>query len=365
MTRWVPMLMVVVGCNPVLSPVVEQQAQAVTAVTKPPRVVWVLDSSGSLMTPVDPTAPACPAGCGTSSPCPAQCETRLSLLRAGLQSLATTLPPARNGAVIYPSDATCGPPTTWVAPVPPTASTESLQLISTRYQATTPLGGTPTAAALDFVARTLPDEPDTETFVVLVTDGLPNCNAANPNNQCAGPNPACRCAISACTGSLCALGCLDDLGTIDSSRALARTHASLLVVGLGPEVIGSGSQVLSSLEISLPRVCATNADCRVGTRCAPTGVCEERFYAVESLADFSRPSKRIFDAVDRSTRCTFWLEHEVVPTELTVLVADAPLAATSWALEGGRRVRLSPAACEGLGAAQPAFHWRPGTAGKE
>lgn len=355
------------ACSPVLEPVVtvEQQAQALTAQASPPRVVWVLDGSGSLASSADSTIPGCACGPGTATPaCPPGCETRKSLLVASLEALVSSMPPARNAAVVFPSDALCGAPVTFATQVPPAASTDSLAQVAALYAARSPLGGTPTRAALSFVASALPAEPEAETFVVLVTDGQPNCNPGNPNHQCAVVNPSCRCTTTTCTGSLCALGCLDDLGAIDASRALAQRGIGLMVVGVGPEVVGSDAAVLSSLEISLPRLCTSASDCRAGTACGPTGACEERFYAVTSRADFDRPATRLIDAVARGQRCTWWLEREVAAGDLFVLVDERPVLAGELSLTDARRVRLSGVACLQLlagPALTPRFLWRPGT----
>src|SRR5213076_2081393 len=56
-------------------------------------------------------------------------------------------------------------------------------------------GGTPTGLSLSFVGG-LPElnDPKREDFVLLLTDGLPNCNPSNPNT-CTTP-AACNCTLS-------------------------------------------------------------------------------------------------------------------------------------------------------------------------
>ena len=86
---------------------------------------------------------------------------------------------------------------------------------------TTPEGGTPTAAALNNAASSLAalGSTDAQKYIILATDGGPNCN------YLLDANPSCSCMYAStqeycCTqypGSTCFFGstCLDDQGTLD------------------------------------------------------------------------------------------------------------------------------------------------------
>jgi hypothetical protein len=102
-------------------------------------------------------------------------------------------------------------------------------------EAATPAGGTPTAAALRNAAASLEDfgASDAPRYLVLATDGGPNCN------YFLDASSGCSCthaeAAACCTNSpaVCYFGssCLDDAGTLG-------VIAELYSAGLGTFVIG-------------------------------------------------------------------------------------------------------------------------------
>jgi hypothetical protein len=100
-------------------------------------------------------------------------------------------------------------------------------------------GGTPTAATLEQLAPAIEAIPG-KTYVILATDGGPNCDAAaictaatctnNIENQpsCPPAGPNC-CAADAGAG---AGGCLDSQPTIDAVTALSQAGIPVYVVGV-------------------------------------------------------------------------------------------------------------------------------------
>jgi hypothetical protein len=119
------------ACTPV-------QPVALTLTANTPRVVWVLDASGSVVVPTDPSSPDCPSGCGPGGPaCPPACSTRKSELLAGLARFSSLPTSVLHTAVIYPSDTTCAGPTT-------AQPNLALADVITAYAQHTPAGGTPT-----------------------------------------------------------------------------------------------------------------------------------------------------------------------------------------------------------------------------
>lgn len=334
------------ACSPLLTPLSERQLQPLTAETRPARVVWLVDRSGSLLTPVDPEDSACPANCGPTSLCPANCPTRHSQLVAGLGTLANALPATTtHAAVFFPTGTQCGAPT---------QVSEGLTAAQVAAAAATtiPIGGTPTAQALQYVAS-LPARA-VETFVVLLTDGVPNCNPSNPNQICTSQTPqaitACQCTGTNCsTSSMCSLGCLDDLSTVNASHALVAQGLQLLVIGLGADLSTVRSSApLSALEMALPRTCVTAADCSGGGSCS-AGLCSERVFLTERETDYEAPALRLAEAVRRSERCTWWLPREVLAKDLVVSVGGAET--DDWSLTGagaGQRLVFGTAACAQL-----------------
>lgn len=241
-----------------------------------PNLMLLLDTSGSMLLPVNPAAPQCPANCGTgSAPCPAACATRIAEVKATLDAfLTTSVTSARVGLTTFPTDAVCGAPSSVRVELPSPSFDDDAQApeLEARaqqaravVQAVSPMGGTPTAEALRFVGAlpSLQDENDLRNdFVVLVTDGLPNCNDGHPANLCqpdaalcgagaavcAAQREACACTVSSCEGSLCAKGCLDDEGTLAAVEALRQRGIRTVVVGFGADVVsGEASRVLGAL----------------------------------------------------------------------------------------------------------------------
>jgi hypothetical protein len=339
------LLVTLAGCNPVLTPVQQQQPIALTTTANTPRVVWVMDSSGSIAQPVNPQSPDCPAGCGPSGgACPTACATRKSELLAGLTNFSSLPGNVLHSAIIYPGDNSCGGPT---------SIQENLALadVINAYAQHLPVGGTPTAFALEYAAAQ-PAPAATETFVVLVTDGLPNCNATNPNNTCTDGSlsqiTACRCTTSSCGpgSALCAKGCVDDLGTFNAAQTLADTGAELMVVGVGEE-LANASGTLSSMKLGLPHTCSTPSDCP-GSTCGADGLCSNRLYLGSLAGDYRAPANRLNAAVRQSAACTFWLDRDVLAQNLTLTREGVAVPAAEWTLVGTRQLKTSGATCSAL-----------------
>lgn len=358
------------GCTPTLTPVFARQATPLTSQANPPRIIWVFDNSGSLEVPVDPAASSCTAGCGLpTNRCPPGCPTRKDLRLAGLDRFESAIPSSvTHAAVFYPSDALCGPPSFF-------DSNLSMPQLISNVAIRAPIGGSPTGPALRYVAS-LPQIAQAETFVVLLTDGLPNCNSDNPFNVCsvdpadagaaAEALQACRCTTATCWPAVvCAQGCLDELATVAASHQLVEHEMRLMVVALGSDIALGPSiarSSLASMEIDLGPACTSEADCE-GRACGADGFCVDKLYVAPAAADFEAPARRLADAVQRSARCTWWLPRQVTAAELTVELGGAVVSPTEWTLEGSaeQRVVLSGAACERLLATEeaPTISWLP------
>lgn len=285
-----------------------------------PNVMLLLDKSRSMADPIDRSVASC-AGCGSSGTlCPASCPTRISELRAAMNSfLSTSGTVARLGLEAFPSDSSCalaGSAAVLRVPLPGQADdvdadlqakadevNASIQVISdsAAEPENTVVGGTPTARALEAVGTNpaLATE-DREDFVLLLTDGLPNCNASNPNT-CTNP-AACRCTqMNGCgTSGLCTIGCLDDEGTTAAIAALRARNIKTIVVGFGADTLsGDALSVLDAMASAgdFPRRCpnGTDAECGAGGCEQATRLCTRKFYQAangvelaEGLADISR-----------------------------------------------------------------------------
>jgi hypothetical protein len=133
------------------------------------------------------------------------------------------------GLLMYPSGDMC---TTPPAQVPP--GVHHLAPITYELGATMPSGGTPTAAALRNAGQTLADmNPGDIQFIILATDGGPNCNYFQPM--------PCTCSLSVadycCTShpDACVAGhfCLDDYETLAVMSDLSQNRQiDTFVIGL-------------------------------------------------------------------------------------------------------------------------------------
>jgi hypothetical protein len=90
---------------------------------------------------------------------------------------------------------------------------------------TGPHGHTPTYAALEAAASYFQSIPDSNGshYIVLATDGAPNCNASLD---------ASTCTCSSVNGGCPSIGCLDDTRTIAKIAELAAAGVHTFVIGL-------------------------------------------------------------------------------------------------------------------------------------
>lgn len=152
-----------------------------------------------------------------------------------------------------------------------------------------PFGGTPTAQGLLQIRDALLAAGPSETarFVVLATDGAPNCNADPPV-----PPPMCFCTHP--NPEVCARArpqnCLDDTATIDALEELVGLDVPVYVLGLtDPEAAPLLGEVLDRMAVA-------------GGRPRPTG--ERRFYDIRSSEELGATMREITDSV---SRCVLYL----------------------------------------------------------
>jgi len=101
-------------------------------------------------------------------------------------------------------------------------------------------GNTPTASALEAAADYLgASSPDGHTrFVLLVTDGAPNCNWSLDcacSDDCAAGGTCCTTNVN-CPSSCASYHCLDRENVVTAATALAADDTLVYVIGVGPEV---------------------------------------------------------------------------------------------------------------------------------
>ncbi len=260
-----------------------------------PAVMLLVDTSGSMNTPLMPTNPEC-GGCSGAS-CPQNCPTRASVLKGGMSQFLqaqlgsawlglTTFPDPDLNATFTPSG--CAPATTQAVPLT-TAPGDSAASVAAQSQAVLArvqafgsregpfTGGTPTAASLRFLATLSALAPSARpTGVILVTDGLPNCNPNNALSCTASPAHAqSLCTLGTnCVGPYCRAGYLDSDETVSAVRALRSAGVKVAVIGLGADF---SSPVAAAVMNAV-------ADEGGATACAPGVTCAKRYFEANNEA---------------------------------------------------------------------------------
>lgn len=264
------------------------------AAANAPDILLLVDISGSMNSPINPSEPTCGSCMGSS--CPGTCPTRVAILRnaltAYLQPNATL---ARWGITTFPSAATftpsgCAPASTQTVAMldpstPTSTSTLSTQSAQVRNVAsglgivTTIVGGTPTGPSLRFAA-TIPALATSSSArargIVLITDGLPNCNPANPLSCMSQPPPPVDlCTLGAnCTASYCQAGYLDQTGTVQAVAALRLAGVKTAIVVIDNAPTAQVTSVMNAM-----------ADEGGATACSPTNPgCLQRFFPANDQA---------------------------------------------------------------------------------
>lgn len=202
-----------------------------------------------------------------------------------------------------------------------------------------PVGGTPTAAALDTIRREIMRRGPSEVTqtVVLATDGAPNCNADPPI-----PPPRCFCTHP--NPDVCMQrrpqNCLDDRAAIAAVTALADVGVPVYVIGLTDPVSAPIlGRVLDDMAVA-------------GGRARPEGS-DQRYYDIRNAAELSDTLQQITDSV---SRCTLYLDAGAEIRDDDVLrmggrtIERDPTHTDGWDLTDPRRgeVTLYGAACEAL-----------------
>jgi hypothetical protein len=356
--------------EPVAPVALGQTTTTVNITAKPlkPNLMLVLDRSGSMRLPFDPTQAACatPGGTcgqvGQPSCDPATCPSRWDVLTSTADTfLSQHGTVARMGVAFYPSlsDATITDPgsnntsnfctaANSIDVALPTSDDDTaltnaaaaVDFAIKRVGATvSPLsggvgGGTPTGDSLKYVAQNagFGTSVQRQSFLLLMTDGLPNCNAASGLN--ANVNPAACDCTDGPSSAVCTyypvLDCNDFNETALKVSDIRATGVKTIVIGYG-DIFGASAQ--NSLQrIALAgdfgrRCAAGGAECNPSdTSCfqdSNPNLCTEQFFRATSKDQLSAALAAVSSAILQGNPCVVQLDPAPVdPRFLTVVVTE-------------------------------------------
>lgn len=342
----------------------------VTAIKAKPDLMLMVDRSGSMLKPIDPANPSCPAGCGTpSSPCPSGCPTRWSELKGAMNDFLTSSGGvARMGLTPFAGPYDPANPSQCMPGVVQVDTSQSNDVpaelqanaasINAAIGAIQPGYGTPTGNTLKNLSAYAPlSNPDRDDYILLLTDGLPNCNPDNPNEYTSDPaaQAACKCteAAAACSvpGYTRTL-CLDGASTVDQIAALRAKGVKTVVVGFGAETAsGDGPAVLAAMgaaggyQLTCPN--GLDSECAGGTCNLGDQTCSNTYYQAGDRAALSAALARLAQTLDPFP-CRYTLP--LVPTNakfISVVVDGAaqPSGDQTWVYVPPQEVDLQGDLC--------------------
>jgi hypothetical protein len=336
-----------------------------------PNLMMLVDTSGSMTLPVNEnlvvgTTYVCRKGgtssgeicgvsesfpCDTGGPLPGRCPTRWTSLQKAMSSFLTSSGSiARIGLATYPDleadkEYKCGGTTGVTVALPATESDDDAtlvknatdvnnQLLAIKNASSTvgdkkPQGGTPTNESLRYILSLPELKTDARSnFVLLLTDGLPNCNEGFPTPY---PNAGCSCTLGTLSGtSLCSydpfdkLGCLDKTGSVAAVKALKDANIQTIVIGFGAELAtGAGTDVLNAMaqEGGFSRTCTVNADCGTGDTCdSASGRCGRRFYQAANADELVAALRKISETIQEENPCLLTFDAGQAPTSQELVV---------------------------------------------
>ncbi len=204
-----------------------------------PQLMFVLDRSGSM-----------DFGLSSNTPPTVGQPSRWSALEAALSQTITPFSgqiamgarfyPAANADGFDPVLACIQDPPIGIAP-----ALNNADKILEVFTKTRPVGGTPTATALQMAAQELSTSRAVARAMVVATDGAPNCNSALNGNTCTCTSTS----PLACTGSNGGTNCLDDTQTVQMIANIYNTRKiPVYVIGIG--VTGGFASTLDAMALA-------------------------------------------------------------------------------------------------------------------
>ena len=283
---------------------------------------------------------------------------------------------ARFGLSVFPERSdngeACVPANAVVVPLPPPTDTDdggtadlwaNAARIDGAIAGAGTGGGTPTAASIAFLGTQpgLQLDDNRAVFfdlgkVLLLTDGLPNCDADNPKKTCGDPSARCTCLASCPTGkdccahdnsATCAKGCLDDTNAaaiIGRQRTKGIRTIVLAFGGEATEATGDAPNTLTAMATAgggTFRKCPHgDSDCdptgKTGDVCT-AGLCKRQYFTANSAAELAAALADISKSIVDPEACTVPLPDQPTSAEYVAVVVngrDVPHGPSTWKYDG-------------------------------
>lgn len=338
--------------------------------TLPPSLLIVQDRSGSMEICFDQDVFAgVSRGCLADAMGDTRDPDRRSRMEISQQVMKDVVAASKDevefGLLLYGVDPdqpniSCAPPHVIAEP-----AADSHEAVSEAYRSSpfivNPAGGTPTTLALRRSYELLVDEEghprrsDRRTYVVLVTDGLMNCNSAHAmpctcasETGCFGPGGAVAYGED---GTMEARQCLDDAASLSEIEDLRKAGISTFVIGLGESF--SGEEVIATRVLDALAVAGGVPQEGAPQKFYSAGNAEQLQSSLEKIiAQISAPCEYELDGPvcdGRLIKINLNIDDEVVETSCSQTPEE-----TTWffAEQGGvrdpQRIVFSPPLCTRL-----------------
>jgi hypothetical protein len=363
------------------------ETRRIEARERKPNLMLLVDTSGSMTAPADPSLAACKRDnvvCGDETfqcPISSGCDTRWSALQKAMEDfLGSSGTIARIGLTTYPSDDYCGSTGAVAIPLPTgdkedddtlktnarsvLAEIQSITTYKTPTNSRVPMGGTPTGPSLEYVGGLAELHTTSRSdFVVVLTDGLPNCNAQFPKPY---PDAGCFCTLPDGCQYAPEDGCLDKDTSVTAVQKLRAKDIKTIIIGFGvdlnsPTEVGrQGAATLNAMAAAggFDRTCKVDLDCGPGDTCNKVaGLCNRRFYQAGNRAELVSALRQIGERVGANP-CLLTFDTEELPTsdELVVVYLNNERldpGPNTWSLSGDA-IQFTGSVCERLRESTPA-----------
>jgi len=291
-------------------------------------VVFVIDRSGSMRLTLDGLEDRPPD------------EWRWRVLRDALRDAFSTLDVRVNvGAKFYPDpidpsmplvppEEACRSSGGIDVPISPTGESRVISI----FDATEPLGGTPTAVAIAEASAALRRADSARRFIVLATDGGPNCN---PDPRIDPFSCTCTSAPDACLiPDVGVYSCLDEGRTISTISMAAGSGAPVFVIGIEDPTRPDFASVLDAMAVAggRPREITMPGD--------------RAFYSVRSAIEL----RDALEVITSSISLCGFVSPSVPADESTFFVeidgVRIPADGWRWVDRARGELELGPEACE-------------------